>query len=138
MAFPIRGTGAAGGPSLLDMRDFEQNSHSFQRMVGYDAWRKNVSFGNFAEPEQMRVGLVPAAYFETLKVQPTMGRLFTDEENHEGKHYVAAINVRLWRERFARDKAILGPRLRSGLLLASPVWCRKAPEEHGATTNLHG
>jgi hypothetical protein len=93
---PIRGTGAAGGPSLLDMRDFAQNSHSFQRMVAYDAWRKNVSFGNFAEPEQMRVGLVPAAYFETLEIQPVMGRLFTEEENHEGKNYVAAISARLW------------------------------------------
>lgn len=108
---PIRGTGAAGGPSLLDMRDFAQNSHSFQRMVAYDAWRKNVSFGNFAEPEQMRVGLVPAAYFEILEIQPIMGRLFTEEENHEGKNYVAAISARLWSERFARDKAILGQKI---------------------------
>jgi len=109
---PIRGTGAAGGPSVLDMRDFAQNSHSFQKMVAYDAWRKNVSFGNSAEPEQMRVGLVPAAYFEVLEIQPIMGRLFTDEENHEGKNYVAAISARLWRERFAGDKAILGQKIR--------------------------
>jgi hypothetical protein len=26
---PVRGTGAAGGPSALDMRDFAQSSHSF-------------------------------------------------------------------------------------------------------------
>jgi predicted permease len=109
---PIRGTSSAGGPSTLDMRDFAQNSHSFQRMVSYDAWRKNVSFGNSAEPEQMRVGLVPAAYFETLEIQPTMGRLFTDEENHEGKNYVAAISARVWRERFAGDPAILGQKIR--------------------------
>ena len=108
---PIRGTGAAGGPSPLDMRDFALNSHSFQSMVAYDAWRKNVSFGNFAEPEQMRVGLVPAAYFETLKIQPFIGRLFTEEENREGKNYVAAISARLWRERFARDNSILGQKI---------------------------
>jgi len=109
---PIRGTSAAGGPSALDMRDFRQNSHSFQKMVSYDAWRKNVSFGNSAEPEQMRVGLVPAAYFEVLDIEPILGRLFTEEENHEGKNYVAAINVRLWRERFAGDGAILGQKMR--------------------------
>jgi predicted permease len=109
---PIRGTGAAGGPSVLDMRDFAQNSHSFQRMVSYDAWRKNVSFGDSAEPEQMRVGLVPAAYFETLEIQPIIGRLFTAEENREGKNYVAAINARLWRERFAGDKSVLGQKIR--------------------------
>jgi predicted permease len=109
---PIRGTSAAGGPSPLDMRDFAENSHSFQKMVSYDAWRKNVSFGNSAEPEQMRVGLVPAAYFETLEIQPIMGRLFTDEENHEGKNYVAAISARVWRERFAGDPAILDQKIR--------------------------
>jgi predicted permease len=109
---PIRGTAAAGGPSVLDMRDFAQNSHSFQKMVSYDAWRKNVSFGSSVEPEQMRVGLVPGAYFEVLEIQPIIGRLFTDEENHEGKNYVAAINARLWTERFAGDKAILGRKIR--------------------------
>ena len=110
---PIRGTSAAGGPSVLDMRDFAQNSHSFQKMVTYDAWRKNVSFGSSGgEPEQMRVGLVPAAYFEVLEIQPIIGRLFTDEENHEGKNYVAAISARLWQERFAGDKAILGRKIR--------------------------
>jgi predicted permease len=109
---PIRGTSAAGGPSVLDMRDFAQNSHSFQKMVAYDAWRKNVSFGNSAEPEQMRVGLVPAAYFEVLDVQPIMGRLFTEGENQEGKHYVAAISARLWKDRFAGDSAILGRKIR--------------------------
>jgi putative ABC transport system permease protein len=109
---PIRGTSAAGGPSVLDMRDFAQNSHSFQKMVAYDVWRKNVSFGNSAEPEQMRVGLVPAAYFETLEIQPIMGRLFTEQENQQGKDYVAAISARLWRERFASNKAILGKSIR--------------------------
>jgi putative ABC transport system permease protein len=109
---PIRGTSAAGGPSVLDMRDFAQNSHSFQKMVAYDAWRKNVSFGNSAQPEQRRVGLVPAAYFETLQVQPLLGRLFTEEENQEGKNYVAAISARLWSERFAGDKTILGQKVR--------------------------
>jgi predicted permease len=109
---PIRGTSAAGGPSALDMRDFAQYNHSFQGMVAYDAWRKNVSFGNSSEPEQMRVGLVPAAYFEVLEIEPTMGRLFTEEENQQGKDYVAAISARLWRERFAGDKEILGKSIR--------------------------
>jgi predicted permease len=109
---PIRGTSAAGGPSVLDMLDFAQNSHSFQKMVAYDAWRKNVSFGNSAEPQQMRVGLVPAAYFEVLEIEPIVGRLFTDQENLEGKNYVAAIGARLWRERFAADQRILGQKIR--------------------------
>jgi predicted permease len=101
--------GNPDGPSALDVRDFAQRSHSFQNMVAYDTWRKNVSFGDFgSEPEQMRVGLVPAAYFEVLQVKPMMGRLFTAEENQEGQNFVAAISAQLWRSRFGADPSILG------------------------------
>jgi predicted permease len=109
----IGGLASAGGPSPMDVRDFAQLNHSFQKMVTYDTWRKNVSFGSSGgEPEQMRVGLVPAAYFEVLDVHPIMGRLFTEEENQEGKNYVAAISTRLWKDRYAHDSAILGRKIR--------------------------
>jgi predicted permease len=102
-----------GQSSPMDVRDFVQLSHSFQKMVAYDTWRKNVSFGSSAgEPEQMRVGLVPTAYFEVLDVQPIMGRLFTEDENQKGKQYVAAISARLWKDRFRGDSAILGRKIR--------------------------
>ena len=109
---PISGFGT-GGPSPLDLRDYVRASRSFDTMVAYDAWRKNVSFGTaVAEPEQMRVGLVPAAYFETLGIEPIMGRLFTDDENAPGKNYVAAIGERVWKTGFAADREILGRTLR--------------------------
>jgi predicted permease len=101
------------GPSALDVRDFDQRSHIFQKTVVYDTWRKNVSFGDAAgEPEQMRVGLVPAAYFEILGIKPIMGRLFSEEENREGRNYVAAISAQLWRNRFGADPSILGRKIR--------------------------
>jgi putative ABC transport system permease protein len=104
--------GNPDGPSVPDFQDFAQRSHSFQKMVVYDTWRKNVSFGDSAgEPEQLRVGLVPAAYFEVLDIHPIVGRLFTEEENQQGKNYVAAISDRLWVNRFAGDKAILGRKI---------------------------
>jgi putative ABC transport system permease protein len=101
------------GPSWLDVQDFAQSSHSFQKIVAYDVWRKNVSFSDFAaDPEQLRVGLVPAAYFEVLDIHPIIGRLFTEEENRQGKNYVAAISARLWKNRFAGDPSILGRKIR--------------------------
>jgi putative ABC transport system permease protein len=115
--FAVR-NGTAGGvgpssPSPPDMRDFEQGSRSFQRMVVYDTWRKNVSFGEGGgDPDQMRVGLVPAAYFEVLGVPPLLGRLFTAAECQEGRNYVAAISAHLWKARFQADPAVLGRTLR--------------------------
>src|SRR5579859_4482267 len=104
--------GDAGGPSPMDMRDFAQNNRTFENMVVYDTWRKNVSFAdNQTDPEQMWVGLVPGAYFEILDVKPIMGRLFTDDESYVGKHYVAAISTRVWKTRYGGDLAILGRKI---------------------------
>jgi len=101
------------GPSALDVRDFAQRSRSFQEMVAYDTWAKNVSFGESAGlPEQMSVGLVPAAYFEILDIRPIIGRLFSEDENQEGKNYVAAISAQLWRNRFDGDPSVLGGKIR--------------------------
>src|SRR5215472_1358905 len=98
-----------GGPSPMDMRDFATINHTFESMVVYDSWRKNVSFGEKqAEPEQMLVGLVSGKYFDTLVIKPIMGRLFTENESYVGKHYVAAISARVWKTRYGNDPAILG------------------------------
>jgi len=96
------------GRRLLDMRDFAQNSHSSRRWFAYDAWRKNVSFGKFREPEQMRVGLVPSTYFEVLEIQPILGACLRMKRITKGKTMWLAISARMWRERFAGDKAIIG------------------------------
>jgi len=110
---PITGFAYPGGPSLLDVRDFMQSGHSLQKVVCYDQWRKNVSFGNSSiEPQQMHVGLITADYFEILDVQPVLGRLFTNDENQEGKQRVAAISARMWQSQFAGDKAVLGRPIR--------------------------
>lgn len=108
----IVGYANPGGPSGADLRDFAQNSRSLEGVVAYDFWRKNVSFGVAGgEPEQKWVGLVPAAYFEILRVQPVTGRLFTKEEGEAGKDGVAAIGERLWRQRYGADSAILGRKI---------------------------
>ena len=109
---PIQGTGNPGGPSPLDVRDFAQGNHTFEKIVAYDTWRKNVSFsGSGGEPEQMRVGLVPGDYFGMLRVRPLIGRLFSEDENQFGLHFVAAIDQRLWKERYAGSEAVLGQKI---------------------------
>jgi predicted permease len=102
-----------GSPSPMDMRDFAAAARGFEGMVAYDHWRKNVGgIGGATEPEETPVGLVPSAYFGLLRISPILGRVFTDDENVFGKHYVAVIGEALWRTRFAADPQILGKTLR--------------------------
>src|ERR1051325_10755395 len=60
----------------------------------------------------MFVGLVPREYFEALRIRPILGRLFRDEENVYGKHYVAVINTTFWRAHYGSSRNVLGRTLR--------------------------
>ncbi len=109
----IKNGAHVGSPSPLDIRDYAAANHTFQQMVAYDVWRKNVNLDvASAEPEQMAVGLVPAGYFQVLGVAPMMGRLFNEGENEPGRNFVAIIDASLWRARFSADPAILGRKIR--------------------------
>ncbi len=101
-------------PSPLDVRDFAAENHTFEKMAVYDSgWRKNVSaLPGSTEPEQLPIGLMPAAYFEVLGVTPLMGRLFTEKENRWGNHYEVILSHDFWQARFQGDPAILGKTIR--------------------------
>src|SRR5437660_225210 len=82
--------GAFAGPSPLDVRDFAAANRTFDQLVVFDAWRKNVSIANRSvEPEQRPVGLVPAGYFEALDIKPLFGRVFSNEEQRWGNQFEA-------------------------------------------------
>ena len=102
-----------GSPSRLDMRDLAAAAHSFEGMIVYDHWRKNVSgiLGS-NDAEEMVVGLAPGTYFELLRIRPILGRVFTPAENEYGKHYVAIIGDRFWQTRLGADPRILERTLR--------------------------
>ena len=101
------------GPSTLDLRDYAAQNHTFEKMVVYDVWRKNVSTESASsEPQQMRVGLVPGEYFEVLGVEPQLGRVFRDDENRWGNNFVAVISYDFWQTRFHGDHLVLGKAIR--------------------------
>ena len=100
------------GPSIPDLRDMAHESRTFAQLVGYDTWNKNLTATPGGEPEQTRIGLVPAEYFVALGISPVVGRLFTAEENRWGSHHVALISASFWRSRYDRDPAIVGRSLR--------------------------
>jgi putative ABC transport system permease protein len=105
--------GKVGGPSPLDVRDFAAANHTFEKIVAFDAWRKNVSISNGStEPEQRPVGLVPAAYFEVLDIKPLFGRLFTDEEQRWGNQFEVIISYGFWQAKFYGDPSVLGKSVR--------------------------
>jgi predicted permease len=102
-----------GSPSPPDLADFAAASRSFERMVLFDHWRKNLSgIAGSDAPEETVVGLVPRSYFEALGIRPILGRFFSESENQYGRHFVAIVRESFWRTRFSADPRILGRTLR--------------------------
>src|SRR5215470_3769234 len=138
--------GVPNGPSALDVRDFAAESRSFEKLVVYDTWRKNLGrTPASAEPEQVRVGLVRSEYFEALGVVPVQGRLFTAEETVWGNHHVAVLSTAFWRSHFGGATDVLGktvtlndePHAIVGIVPdAIPDWMYARSEKVGVFTPL--
>jgi predicted permease len=97
------------GASPPDARDFARQNHTFEYLVVFDQWRKNVITAKTGDnPESMGVGLGPLELFQALGIHPILGRLFTADEGTVGRNHVALISQPFWRNRYARDPNILG------------------------------
>jgi putative ABC transport system permease protein len=60
------------------------------------------------EPERVFGRYVTASFFTTLRVQPQVGRFFTEDEDKAGAARVLVMSDRLWRRRFNADPAVIG------------------------------
>jgi putative ABC transport system permease protein len=96
------------GVSPSDWHDYAAQNHTFEKIAIYDQWRKNVSTSPRGDDaSEVLVGLAPAEFFETLGIQPLLGRLFTPQEGLDRNH-VALITETFWQSHYQRDPRILG------------------------------
>jgi predicted permease len=102
--------------SFANFTDWERESHSF---VGMAAGRQ-ASFnlggnpggtGSF-QPERIQGAVYSWQLFETLGVQPGIGRAFAPRDDRLGAPRVAIISYGLWQRRFGGSSDILQRRIR--------------------------
>jgi hypothetical protein len=60
------------------------------------------------EPERLKIVRSSTNLFETLGVQPVLGRSFLTEEGREGQNRVVVISNRLWQSKFGSNPYISG------------------------------
>jgi predicted permease len=60
------------------------------------------------EPERVFGRYVTASFFSTLRVQPQIGRFFSEDEDKAGAARVLVMSDGLWRRRFNADPAVIG------------------------------
>jgi len=60
------------------------------------------------EPERITVQAVTPGFFEVLRVEPALGRAFTEFEGTPDGEQVTILSDGLWRERFGADPRVIG------------------------------
>ncbi|HKF46560.1 MAG TPA: ABC transporter permease [Terracidiphilus sp.] len=107
--------GAKGGESgktyTADAtEEFERQNRSFQSVSGYFAFTapNNFKLSGNGQPLPATGMLVAGGFFETLGVEPSVGRLFRPEEFLHHAQPAALLSYPYWKRQFGGDRSIIG------------------------------
>jgi len=91
-------------------QDFQQQNHSFQSVSGYFAFTPpdNVKLMGKDQPLPVTGILVAEGFFQTLGVEPSLGRLFRAEEFLQHAQPVTLLSYAFWKRRLSGDRSIIG------------------------------
>ncbi len=102
-----RGKDKAGNFSYPDYLDLRDRNHSFDGIAGYDVGAAGLDTGK--EPSRVWVELATANYFDVLRVQPYLGRVFhlADEHGPNSAPYIV-LCYSFWHTNFHDDRQVIG------------------------------
>jgi len=110
---PATESGAMGGVSYPDYRDFRDKAQSFDGLVAMNLARVGVAKSAKDSAHLRGALLVSGNFFQVLGVEPTIGRGFLAEEDAvSGRNPVTVLAYDFWRTEFSADPAIIGSTIR--------------------------
>jgi putative ABC transport system permease protein len=89
--------------------DWQRESRSFESFAAWSIAQATLTGGG--EPIRILGQKASAELFRVMRVEPLVGRPFTQEDDQPGAAPVAIMSHRLWRQRFGEDPAIVGKTL---------------------------
>lgn len=92
--------------STADFLEYQQQNTSFEQLACWTVWYFNLT--SDGPPDRVLGGLVSWNFFQTLGVQPVLGRAFSEQEAQPASSHVAILSRGFWESRFAGDPQIIG------------------------------
>jgi predicted permease len=91
-------------------QDFQKQNHSFQSVSGYFPFTPpdNLKLVGNGQPVPVTGLLVAEGFFQTLGVEPALGRWFRSEEFVQHPQPVVLLSNPFWKRRFNADRSIVG------------------------------
>jgi putative ABC transport system permease protein len=92
--------------ALGNYQDWKQQSRSFEDLaVRSDA---SMSLTGAGEALHVQAGLTSANFFQVMRTNALLGRVYEDRECQPGHNTVAVLSYAFWQKHFGRDRAVLG------------------------------
>ena len=91
--------------SQPELYDLQEQTQSFEDFAAFQTFGVNLSSSD--SPQRVSTAFVNASLFPLLRVQPSLGRTFTNEEDQAGANRVAVVSDGLWKRSFAADPSII-------------------------------
>src|SRR6267143_2138517 len=101
------------GSALPDYYGWRDQNHVFDGLAAFYNGDFNLSSAG-GTPELIQGAYITSNLFPVLKISPSFGRLFTNDEEQFGRHHVVLLSYGLWQRRFAGDHAIVGRNIKLG------------------------
>ena len=95
--------------SFPDYTDLRERVRQFQSLAAWSFNSYTLSLKDGAE--RVAGATVSPNFFETLSVQPVLGRGFFEYEGERGRHRVAIVSHGFWKTRLNADPAAVGSKL---------------------------
>jgi predicted permease len=111
----LAGNSGVGGLSTVTYRvdayeEFQRHNQSFQEVTAFVPFLgySDYKLTGHGEPKPVSGVLVAGDFFQTLGVQPELGRLFIPEECRKGAAPAVLLTHAFWREEFSANPSIVG------------------------------
>jgi putative ABC transport system permease protein len=105
--------GSIGGSALPDYEGWRDHNQVFDGLAAFYNGDFNLSSAG-SPPELIQGAYITANLFQVLKISPSLGRLFSNEEEQFGRNHVVLLSYALWQRRFAGATDIVGRNIKLG------------------------
>jgi putative ABC transport system permease protein len=92
--------------SATDVADFRAQTTTLEEVSPYMGW--NPIMSGDSQAERIPAIQVGEGFFKVMRGAPLLGRIFTPEEQEEGKDFVIVLGHQLWQRRFNSDPHAVG------------------------------
>src|SRR2546426_2591386 len=131
--------------SVDAFEEYQQRNHSLEGVTAYMPFYgpSDYKLTGRGEPQPVSGVMVVCNFFQTLGVQPMLGRPFTPEECRKNAAPAVLLSYFFWKRQFAGDRSIVGQAITrseehtSELQSPCNLVCRLLLEKKKKQTNLH-